>query len=106
MQRDPDSVTAYFGEVELAKGADRRLDHAIVELKRDLANSNEFESRARRLVEQMAVILQASLLLRHGEQNVAEIFVDSRLVKGWGTFGTLQASPQLKSVIKRHRPRL
>src|SRR5438874_1108351 len=106
MQRDPDSVTAYFGEVELAKGTDQRLDQAIVELKRDLANSNEFESRARRLVEQMAVILQASLLLRHGEQNVAEMFVDSRLARGWGTFGTLQASPRLKLVIERHRPRL
>ena len=106
MQRDPDSVTAYFGEVELAKGTDQRLDQAIVELKRDLANSNEFESRARRLVEQMAVILQASLLLRHGEQNVAEMYVDSRLARGWGTFGTLQASPRLKLVIERHRPRL
>src|SRR6266478_7558329 len=79
MHREPDTIAAFFAEVEPAKGADRRLDHAIVELKRDLANSNEFESRARRLVEQMAVILQASLLLRHGEQNVAEIFVDSRL---------------------------
>src|SRR5256714_9280522 len=64
MQRDPDSVTAYFGEVELAKGADRRLDQAVADLKAEMANSNEIESRARRLVEQMAVVLQASLLFR------------------------------------------
>src|SRR5207253_6721123 len=54
MQRDPDSVTAYFGEVELAEGADGRLDRAIVELKRDVDNANEFESRRRRVVVQMA----------------------------------------------------
>src|SRR5438270_10619632 len=67
---------------------------------------NELESRARRLVEQMAVALQASLLFRFGEQNVADVFVSSRLVKGSGTFGALQPSPHLRSVIERHRPRL
>ena len=106
MQREPDTVSSYFGEVELARGADRRLDQAVADLKAEMANSNELESRARRLVEQMAVVLQASLLFRFGEQNVADVFVSSRLVKGSGTFGALQPSPHLKSVIERHRPRL
>ena len=109
MQREPDSMTAYFEEVGLAKGADKRLDHAIDELNRELSSSSEIESGARRLVERMAVVLQASLLLRHGEQKVAELFVSSRLLNDWGnSFGTLnsKASPGLKSVLERHRPRL
>ena len=107
MQREPESLAAYFLEVELARGADQRFDRAIKELKSDLANSDEFESRARRIVEHMAIALEASLLLRHGDPAVAELFVNSRLGGDWGhTFGTLKFGTNLKSVIERHRPRL
>lgn len=107
MQREPETVAAYFGEVGLAKGQNRELDQASDDLKRALANSNEMESRARRLVERMAVLLEASLLVRHGDQAVAELFVNSRVAGNWGhAFGTLEPGHQLKSVIERHRPRL
>ena len=109
MQREPDTVSAYFGEVELARGADKRFDHAIDGLKRELTPSDGLESRARRVVERMAIVLQASLLLRHGEQKVADVFLSSRLVNDWGqtfTFGTLKFEKELKSVLERHRPRL
>ena len=106
MQREPETVGAFEDEVELARGADGRLDRAIDELKRDIADTKGLESHARRLVERMAVALQASLLLRYGESAVAEIFMNSRLGGEWGhTFGTLSAGPELKSVIERHRPR-
>lgn len=107
MRREPETVAAYLTEVESARGADPRLDRAIGELKRELADGNEMESRARRLVERMAVILEASLLLRHGDPVVAELFVESRLGPNWGhTFGSLKPHSGLKSVIERHRPRL
>ena len=107
MQREPESLAAYLEEVELARGAHPRFDRAIDDLKRELANSNDGESRVRRIVELMALTLQASLLLRHGEPAVAELFVNSRLDREWGhTFGTLNGGPELKLVIERHRPRL
>ena len=109
MQREPDAVSSYFGEVELARGADKRFDHAIDDLKRELTPSDGLESRARRVVERMAIVLQSSLLLRHGEQKVADVFLSSRLVNDWGqtfTFGTLKFEKELKSVLERHRPRL
>jgi putative acyl-CoA dehydrogenase len=106
MQREPESVAAYFAEVELASGMDARLDRAIADLKRDLASSNEIEVAARRIVEAMALTLEASLMLRHGDGAAAAIFCNSRLGGEWGhTFGTLSASTELKSVIARHRPR-
>ena len=106
MQREPESVAAFFAEVESAP-RDARLDRAVVELRRELKETADIESRARRLVERMAVVLQSSLLLRYGDPMVGEIFCASRLEGDWGhTFGSLKMRPQLKSVIERHRPRL
>jgi len=106
MQREPESVAAYFGDVESAP-RDARLDRAVSELKRELKATADLESRARRIVERMAVVLQASLLLRHGDPLVGEIFCASRLAGDWGhSFGSLKPRPQLESVIERHRPHL
>jgi putative acyl-CoA dehydrogenase len=107
MQREPETVTVYFEEVELAKGQDKRFDLAVEDLKSEVKNNSDAETRARRLVERMAIVLEASLLLRHGEPKVAELFVDSRVAGNWGhTFGTLEAGPELQSVIERHRPHI
>src|SRR5207244_4965729 len=106
MQREPETVAAYFAEVELTQGMDTRLDRAVTDLKKELASSNEIESSARRIVEHMALTLEASLMLRYGDGTAAAIFCNSRLGGEWGhTFGTLSASACLKSVIERHRPR-
>ena len=105
MQREPETVAAYFAEVELTQGMDTRLDRAVTDLKKELASSNEIESSARRIVEHMALTLEASLMLRYGDGTAAAIFCNSRLGGEWGhTFGTLSASAGLKSVIERHRP--
>jgi putative acyl-CoA dehydrogenase len=105
VRREPESIAAFFAEVERA-GSDARLDRGVADLKRELSNTEEFESRARRVVEQMAVILQGSLLLRFGDPAVAEAFCASRLGGGWGhSFGTLAWTPELVSIVERHRPR-
>ena len=105
MEREPESVNAFLAEIELAHGANARVDRAVLDLKRELSDSSDVESRARILVERMALVLQASLLVRHGDPAAAELFCSSRL-GDWGhTFGTLRSGPDLKSVIERHRPR-
>ena len=107
MKREPDTVSAYLAEVEQARTGDARVDRAIDDLKREIADATDMESRARSLVERLAVLLQASLLLRYGESTVADLFISSRLARGWGhTFGTLKGSPELNLVIERHRPRV
>jgi len=105
MQKEPESVSAFFDEVDQA-GADARLVAATSELRRMLAGEDELESRARLIVERMAVVLQASLLLRHGDPAVAELFCVSRLEgKSGHTFGTLPPSREFATVIERNRPR-
>jgi putative acyl-CoA dehydrogenase len=105
MRREPESIAAFLAEVELA-GSDVRLNRGVADLKRELSNTEEVESRARRVVERMAVILQGSLLLRFGDPAVADAFCASRLGGDWGhSFGTLAWAPELASVVERHRPR-
>ena len=106
MRKEPQSVEAFFAEIEAAP-RDPRLARAVAALRRELGDEAEIESRARRIVERMAVMLEASLLLRHGDPAVAELFVASRLEGEWGhTFGSLKPGAELRTVIERHRPRL
>jgi putative acyl-CoA dehydrogenase len=107
MHREPETVGAFFEEVELARGANRGLDRAVNKLKDEIKNSENAETRARAIVEKMAVVLQGSLLMRHGDPNVAELFCASRIGGEWGhAFGTLPHSNHFNLVIERHRPRL
>ena len=107
MAREPEAVTAFVDEVEEARGSDPRLDDAVDELKRQLADQTEVEARARRIVELMAVALEASLLVRHGDPAVAEAFCASRLDSNGGrTFGTLPPSAEIAGIVRRHQPQI
>src|SRR3954463_2780598 len=61
--RTPAAVEAFFAEVELASGAEPRLDAYVRSLKGELGDMAEIEFRARRLVERMALALEASGLV-------------------------------------------
>jgi putative acyl-CoA dehydrogenase len=53
----------------------------------------------------MALVLQGSLLVRHGDPAVAEAFCASRLSGDRGhAFGTLPPGPHLAAIVDRHRP--
>ena len=105
MRREPGVTDAYFAEVGEAP-RHPALERAVGKLKDELASEENAESRARHVVGLMAVVLEASLLLRHGDPSVAELFLASRLDGGGGhTFGTLPPSAALAGVVERHRPR-
>ena len=102
MVKNPDSVEAFFAEVGEAAG-EPRLDAHVKELRADLTDMTGIESRARRLVERMALALQGSLLIRFGDEAVADAFVASRLAGDWGqAFGTLPAGTDFGRIIERH----
>jgi len=105
MAREPESVAAFVVEVERGQGLDVRLDRAIADLKRELANPSDAETRARRVVERMAVALQGSLLVRYGDPAVADAFCASRLGGDWGhSMGTLPPAVKFTAIVERHRP--
>ncbi len=92
LRREPETAEAFVAELE----PDDALRVASA-----LADASE--EGARRLVETMAVALQATLLDRRGAPAVAEAF---RSRDGFGAFGTLPAGLDLESILERHRPRL
>ena len=96
--REPESVEAYFAEVALA--ADPRIARGTASLRRELADADE--AGARRLVERLALLLQASLLVRHAPAPVADAFCASRLTGDRGlAFGTLPGGLDLTAVLER-----
>jgi putative acyl-CoA dehydrogenase len=106
MAREPQSVSAFNDELSLAAGLDERYDAFVAGLAASLGDLDDIEARARRLVEQMALALQGSLLLRHGDAAVAEAFCASRLGGDWGrAFGTLPRGLRLDAVVERARPK-
>src|SRR5665811_442369 len=96
LTREPASVAAFATELDLARGADARLDAAITHSESAMnaaahsPDPSTVQSGARALVEQLATTLQACLLTRFAPAYVSESFVASRLDGGHGhTFGTL-----------------
>ncbi|MEU6384032.1 DNA alkylation response protein [Streptomyces bauhiniae] len=101
--RSPESAESFFGELALARGANAHLDSAVTSLKGELAQADQLS--ARRVVERMALTLQASLLVRHAPAAVADAFCATRLGGDWGhSFGTLPSGTNLSAVLDRALP--
>ncbi|MEV6987253.1 acyl-CoA dehydrogenase family protein [Sphaerisporangium sp. NPDC051017] len=100
--KEPASLDAFFDEVDLAAGADRRLDSAILKIKESVTDTSDLEYRARRVVERLALVFQGSLLVRHSPPAVADAFCASRLSTDRGhAFGTLPSGLDLTAIIDR-----
>ncbi|MFG3307499.1 acyl-CoA dehydrogenase family protein [Streptomyces wuyuanensis] len=102
LAREPESLEAFRAEIEEAAGADARLDEAWRTLRGELVLTADAELRARRLVERLALVLQASLLVRHAPPAVADAFCASRLAGDSGfAFGTLPPAADLSAILAR-----
>jgi putative acyl-CoA dehydrogenase len=103
LAKEEGALDAFLAEVQLA--SEPRLDRAVESLRKEL--DDRAEARARRLVEAMALVLQGSLLVRHGDEEVAEAFLASRLEGDGGrAYGTLPAGIAFARIVDRHRPKL
>jgi putative acyl-CoA dehydrogenase len=109
--REPDGLPAFLVECELARGGDPRLDvqldaiRARVEAMFAAGEPEGAEFGARRLVEELALTLQASLLVRHSPGTVADAFCASRLGgEGGRAYGTLPGGVDARAIIDRACP--
>src|SRR5207244_3961092 len=104
LTRTPEALDVFLAEVGEARGADTRLDAFATSLRGDFGGE-DLEAGARRIVERMALALQASLLIRHAPPEVADAFCASRLAGDSGlNFGTLPARCDLEAIVARHTP--
>ena len=107
LARTPEALEAYFAELDVAAGADDRYDAFVDGLRREFADTEAIEHRARRVVEDMAKALQGSLLVRHAPPAVADAFCAARLAGDAGlNYGTLPAGADVEAILERHTPAL
>jgi putative acyl-CoA dehydrogenase len=54
----------------------------------------------RRLIEEMALVFQGSLVVRHGSGALADGFVGTRITKDWGhNFGTIPRGIEVACLV-------
>jgi putative acyl-CoA dehydrogenase len=108
MARQPEALDAFLAECELARGGDPRLDAHLGRVAATLgalAASEEPQLHARRVAGELALALQASLLVRHAPAFVADAFCAGRLGPEAGRdYGTLPAGVDSAAIIERALP--
>ncbi|SFU48229.1 putative acyl-CoA dehydrogenase [Polaromonas sp. YR568] len=103
--RKADAVVALAQELAAAKGAHPALDRLAAALPTRIEEMAT-EIEARRLAQDVALAVQAALLLQTAPAAVFSAFCDSRLAGNWGqSFGTLGAGADFDSIITRAMPR-
>ncbi len=102
MQKEPDCLQSYLDEVMLAKGANRIFDSYATQLNNELKSNDQLQFRARRLVEGLALAMQASLLIRTGNNQVSDAFCATRLGHASGhTYGLMPIGFDCDAIIER-----
>jgi putative acyl-CoA dehydrogenase len=106
LRKEPESVDAFFAELEATRGGNALLDREIGALRKSLdSDATDLEPRSRQIVERMAMALQASCLVRAGNVAIADAFCESRLGKSHGlAFGTLPSDAPFGALIERALP--
>ena len=105
LDREPQGAPALLAECELAAGADPRFDANMTHLREGIsrltADPGSAQWSARRVVQDMAVALQASLLLRHSPPAVADAFCTGRLGEPGLAFGDLPRGVEGAAIVER-----
>jgi putative acyl-CoA dehydrogenase len=92
---------------ELGDGhGDRHLAAHINALKQDLKDTSDIQLRARQLTEDIAVALQARLLLEAGESAVSDGFIAGRLRSRGRVYGALPVGVDVQALVSRASPQV
>jgi len=110
LAKEPAALEALLAELESSAGSDKRLDSYVVGIQTRLTDTADNQSlygygaaeyAARELTEKLALVLQASLLVRHGSPDLAEAFIASRLAGQHGqSLGTLPGAVNVDSILE------
>lgn len=99
LSREPEAGAALLAELDSVSGRDGGFDAALAALREALV-AGPAEAGARRLVEAMAQLLQAAVLLRT-DSPVAAVFCRSRLAGRLGAYGTLPPDTPFNALLAR-----
>jgi putative acyl-CoA dehydrogenase len=102
LAKEPEALPAFLAECELGRGGNSALDAHLDRVAGTRPEDPEFE--ARRVVSDLAVALQASLLVRNAPAAVADAFCASRLADVGRSYGTLPARVDTEAILGRALP--
>jgi len=106
MKKSPESLQAYLSFMHETKGSNKHLDAALERVEKNLLTKNLpseiLERHARTLATQLALCLQAGLLVRRLPQTVSDAFCASRLGPNRGSiFGDIPMDIDTDVLLKR-----
>ncbi|HEX5371913.1 MAG TPA: isovaleryl-CoA dehydrogenase [Aquabacterium sp.] len=105
LHKEPQARDALFAELASATGQHAAFDQHLGRLQQAFADPSTLEVRSRRVVEHMALALQAAILIKAGNPAVSDAFCASRLSGDHGlVLGTLGAQAPLAALITRTTP--
>jgi len=103
LSKESGVIEVLFAELGDSHG-DARLKHHINRLQTAFADKDDIQYRARQLTEDIAVALQAKLLLEAGNAAVSDAFIASRLEGRGRAFGTLPRGLDISALLARSAP--
>ena len=104
LQKEPEALAALMDELRECVHASPALGAHLDRTAAMLATPDRIEPEARRIVERVALALQAALLIRNAPAMVADAFCTTRLVADSGyAFGTLASGTDFAAIIDRAR---
>jgi putative acyl-CoA dehydrogenase len=99
IQKEPASLDVLLEEVN---SGGERVSQGAAPIYRSLKDTIGVELQARRIVESIAIALQASLMARYAAHEAADAFCASRLAGDWGrAFGTLPSTAPCEAILRR-----
>ena len=106
LERDPEGVLLLLADLREAAAGHPALLALLEALRRDMhAAPEEREALARRFVQRLVLAAQASLMLRHAPQEIAEAFVASRMdADGGRVYGTMGTPTLQERILDRAWP--
>lgn len=103
LSKEPGVLDALF--IELGDGhGSSALKQRIEHIKQHFADTDDIQYRARQLTEDVAIALQAKLLLEAGNSTVSDAFIASRLGEHGQAYGTLPRGIDVAALVTRSTP--
>lgn len=103
----PEVLDTFIAELEKASSRQAEYDASLAALKSQLSDFENFQFRARSIVEHMARQMQACQLILMGNELIYNAFCRARLGEQRGlSFGNLPADIDCRAIIERARPKL
>ncbi len=101
LERSPETAAALLAELDRARGRSAIYDQALDALPGQLQTNAGAPFVARILTERMALLLQASLLIRYADADIASAFCEARLNPRTLCYGGLPADSATSALLNR-----